>query len=1522
MVRVIIVRNPFNVRESIITSAEWTGGSAKEYGPIEGNWTYAVNGLPVDADTQVKDGDELVIMPVVGKKAFGWILTIGIAVLSAGVGAGIIGSFSVWGRLGISLAISLIGNTLVNKLAAPPKADLSDSEQSNTYGWNGMQTVATQGGVLPIVYGTVKTAGTMLQRHVYSNGKNQYLNVLYCVAEGPVDDITDIKLNSNPIENYSGCEIQKRMGDINQSIISNFNDSYADVSLSYELNAGGAWSDYLLPGNATQGIELTISFPAGLYRVNDKGQQKATGVTLQGQYRLKDGEWKDFGIGRVEDNTNSATYRVYRKTGLPAGQYEVRVRCTGKDGSGLRYANKVRWIAATQIIPDDFIHPGKALVGLQALATDQLSGSDPNFTCLVTRKHIYAFNPAKNAYEAKAADNPAWAAYDILHHCLRLNGEYVADGVDHTLIDYYAFEAWASKCEDRGIHFNYLYDSAMKLYDALSYPCRVGRGAILQVGTHFSCVYDYADEPTQLFTVANIKRGSFKEEFQAVDSRANCIEVSFINAEKDYERDVLTVYGEDYDSDDRNTQPTQIELMGCTSAAEAYKYGKFKLRENRYEIRTVTFDAFVDAIACSIGDVILVQSDVTSWGIGGRVTAVGGNKVTLDKEPDGDETTLLTRSSTTDKILTTNITKIDGTVLTLEDTTGIAAGDIYAVGKSGKEAKKFKVLSIDNNMNEETRTITAIEYYPEIYDDSGDSVPEIIKPDTAVEAPKDLTINMNAYSAADGRIVYEIHLAWRNPKEPNSIHVEVAPYGSAWKEYAVFSHGENTYTFTGVEGVDYSVRIYAENEIGRRSSYVTGTATTTGNVTSAEPVTDLHVYNRYRQTRDGVTRYDICVGWNPTDKKARVYIKRNHVEAESLQIVEGIAVEDLQDQIGWIYAGEGIGQLIIPQGIPGETYTISVCTADGIGNYVLPENGVQITDELILKTTIPNTPGGFGITFGSTSHVSWEAVSNTDISFYELRTNGNAGGESDALLIRTNDVSADVSLASRNGKLYLFACGTDGKYSTAATLEYNKPTPKAPATPQVNTSIGGLSVSVPAIPADCNGMNIYITKNGGSTIVVHTANSVYTYSCDAGVYDVQVAYTDIFGEGPNSDTVTVTVKVEIDGSMIKDESISLSKVDNNLKQVFNTTIPNMQEGIDQMINTTIPNMQEGITQNSDGITALVKDGKGYASAIAQNSNSISTLVKDGKGYASAIAQNSDSITALVKDGKGYASAIAQNSTSITAVVTNLNSEDGYKNYTALTQLNDAINLRVKADAVINQINLSKESILIDGKKVHITGDTKFDNNIITEGMIQAGAVSADKLAAESITADKIATKTITADKFNIDALSAITADVGELKGGKLTGTSIIGGSFANSDGTFSIDKDGNIKGAKITGSSLELTTSDLKAAGLKISAIAMVKGEAKDGETVSVPSGYSTGECYPIWRLKEEPYGYITKTVNNVKYIYDYEDYRCGVNTSTFKAFVRIKWSARAGYPTSLGKTIWTSSSIPISYCVIGFKGM
>ena len=74
------------------------------------------------------------------------------------------------------------------------------------------------------------------------------------------------------------------------------------------------------------------------------------------------------------------------------------------------------------------------------------------------------------------------------------------------------------------------------------------------------------------------------------------------------------------------------------------------------------------------------------------------------------------------------------------------------------------------------------------------------------------------------------------------------------------------------------------------------------------------------------------------------------------------------------------------------------------------------------------------------------------------------------------------------------------------------------------------------------------------------------------------------------------------------------------------------------------------------------------------------------------------------------------------------------NYTAFTQIDSAINLRVQKGDVINQINLSPTTTLIDGKYVHVTGQTVFDNNVIVSRMLAAKSVTADKLSVTSLSA--------------------------------------------------------------------------------------------------------------------------------------------------------------------------------------------
>lgn len=427
------------------------------------------------------------------------------------------------------------------------------------------------------------------------------------------------------------------------------------------------------------------------------------------------------------------------------------------------------------------------------------------------------------------------------------------------------------------------------------------------------------------------------------------------------------------------------------------------------------------------------------------------------------------------------------------------------------------------------------------------------------------------------------------------------------------------------------------------------------------PVTNLTAYNRYRQLADGVSRYDIVVSWTPPELQSYlqgdVWYKTSNGQAKDLVIKEGTKGSELGFDGEWTFGGSGKDQVVIPQAIVGDTYLIAVCTKDEWGETTSPDTSPQLKILVALKTEIPNTPDGFGIDFGTVCTASWKEVTNADVTFYEIRTDENAGAETSGLLARTNNLSAILPLTERSGKLYLYAKSAIGKYSTPAILQYNKPIPKKPNPPVLTSTIGGFGLTAEAIPNDCAGMNIYINGTDGQK-TIKTENNSYSHTCGAGIYDVSIAYYDLFGEGEKSEASRVVVKISISKDMLEDEAVSLAKVDALVKQKLN-------------------------------------DG-----AIAKQD--------------------------------------------VTTIVSNLgNLMLAKANYSAITQMMDAINLRVQKGDVINQINLTPNGTTIDGKYLHIKSTTVIDNNVIVSRMLAAKAVTADKLA--------------------VTSLSAITANIGILR---------------------------------------------------------------------------------------------------------------------------------------------------------------
>lgn len=1276
MVNVIIVNNPFKPEQRDTKYLPFKQGkSISYYFSAPGEWAYSVNGHEAAPDTVVNDEDYIVVMPRVEGKFFGVLLSIGMAVFTGGIASGaIFGIQSLIWRSVIAMAVGMIGNAIISKLTAP-KVDRSNSEQSNTYGWGGTETVTGQGYPLAVTYGRMKSAGLLLSRHVISDGEKQYLNLLYCAGEGELSKIEDIRINANPISNYKDVQVDIRKGTNDQTVIPNFNDNFADQSLNYELTE--SWNTQQVQGDACDAIELTVGFPNGLYYSNDSGGADRTSVTLKAEIRkVGDESWQALPLanqkgmaghikrrdawnfiksdnsvtntsdyaGRIEEATNNAFYRVFRFDNLEKARYEIRMRCSAKDGKSLRHVNKVYWVQLTQIIYDDFVHPGKALIGIKALATSQLSGTDPKVTWIQERSEVYVFNPYINKYEAQPANNPAWAAYDLIHICRKIGGEYIVFGQPHMRLDYNAFKAWADKCKTNGFTFNYIYDTAMRLWDALKYPEAVGRGKVIPVGTRFTCVSDYQSTPVQLFTVANIKHGSFTEEFQGVEARANSVEISFLNKDKDYERDVIPVYGDTYDESDTLTNPAQVELMGCTSLEQAYKHGKHFLRCNKYEIRTVTIEAFTDAIACTVGDIILIQHDIPEWGEGGRVVAVSGQTITLDKEVSvqpGKNYQLLIRSNSTDIVSTFNVVNVSGLNVIVKEAIPVQPDAVYAFGEVSKSAKPFRVLAITKTLSEMTRKIQCMEYYPELYVSDDDTVPSIDYTNHGASDIQSVGLVSDVYGA-NGIMYSRIGVTWQLPRDGKVSNVVVNYQNvksDTWTYIGNYPASTNTTTISDVLlGATYEVRVQAINELGQLTTGITKSINIP-KMQTPEDVQNLHVLSRYNQTADKSVYYDLQVLFDPPSNPA------NFDVAEVWYMLTAKSGKPVSGQ-EWQYAGSSTSQVIIKALGPGETYRIKAISVDRFGNRA---ETAQMVDVLVKPMdAIPDMPSNFGITFGRNATASWDEVLNADVDYYELRTDNNPGKDTNALLARVKGTSAVLTLSKRADTVYLYARSTLGKYSTAATYEYNVPQLAAPEL-VVKSQLGGFNLYFSTKPAQAYAIRCHVIGDE-RTDDFETTSTMLTYSNSAGIYRIRCSFVDVFGDGLVNEK-QVVIKTQIDASLLDLESLGLNKVDERIKE------------LDKKFNT--------------------------------------------------------------------------NSEETTRRITNLASHTESR----ITELAGSIDLRVKKSIgeidggeLVSRINLSQSGVYIAGKLIHITGATKFDDNVIVNKMIQANAVTADKLQVENLAA--------------------------------------------------------------------------------------------------------------------------------------------------------------------------------------------
>ena len=122
--------------------------------------------------------------------------------------------------------------------------------------------------------------------------------------------------------------------------------------------------------------------------------------------------------------------------------------------------------------------------------------------------------------------------------------------------------------------------------------------------------------------------------------------------------------------------------------------------------------------------------------------------------------------------------------------------------------------------------------------------------------------------------------------------------------------------------------------------------------------------------------------------------------------------------------------------------------------------------------------------------------------------------------------------------------------------------------------------------------------------VYFTTTNALTIPLEAGVYNVKVAYVDIFGEGPATQPVSIAVKAKIDKALLDMESLGISDMDKAVKalkaevgtvksDVSGLVVANRpSECFQRTVNDLNRNVSAQITQISNGIELKVTNALG------------------------------------------------------------------------------------------------------------------------------------------------------------------------------------------------------------------------------------------------------------------------------------------------------------------------------------------
>ncbi|HEP8116428.1 TPA: phage tail protein [Pseudomonas aeruginosa] len=686
--------------------------------------------------------------------------------------------------------------------------------------------------------------------------------ILLAVGEGEfagVPSERDIYLDNTPLMDPSGnlnfpnVKWEWRAGAVDQDYIPGIPAVENETSVNVELRSDTPWVRSL-SNTQLSAVRLRFAWPA-LQQQDTNGNIGGYRIEYAVDLATDGGAYQDV-LREAVDGKTTTRYERSRRIDLPAATngWQVRVRRLTPNQNNNRIADTMLIAGYTEVIDAKLRYPNTALLYVEFSAEQFSNIPAVTVDCRGRKVQVPSnYDPETRAYlgiwdgtmKQAWTDNPVWHTYDIV-----TNDRFgVGKRIKAWMVDRWEMYRISQYCDQlvpdgKGGQeprhtCNLNLQSRAGAWELLRDLTAIYRGMAYWAQGQLKIQADIprATDVDFAYTRANVIDDRFSYGSASERTRYSRALVSYDNPANNYDTDVAVAtdkrlqrrYGDN---------PVEVAAIGCTRESEAQRRGKWAILTNSQD-RTITFRTGMDGAIPLPGWVIPVADALLAGReIGGRISAVAGRVITLDRDTQakaGDRLLLNLPSGKAEARTVQSVTGRAVTVTTAYSETPLPEL-VWTLDADDLAVPLYRVMKV-SQPERGVFEITALQYEPGKFSaiDTGaklESRPISVIPITTVAPPASVTLTSH-YQFDQGLAVSTMTIAWPVVEGAVAYDVEWKKDSGNWIRLP--RAGTTSVDVTGIYAGGYLARVRAVSAFDITSVWKSSILTQLSGKTGAPP---------------------------------------------------------------------------------------------------------------------------------------------------------------------------------------------------------------------------------------------------------------------------------------------------------------------------------------------------------------------------------------------------------------------------------------------------------------------------------------------------------------------------------------------------------------------------------------------------------------------------------------------------------------------------------------------------------------